>query len=295
MKDHSKMAAAFIVIAGCFWGIIGLFSSRLAGSGFSSPEITLIRNTVASAGMLTYLFFFKRDQIRIHLKDFWIFFGTGVVSIVFFNVMYFITIELATLSVAAILLYTAPCFVMIMSVLFFHESFTKKKALALLLAFSGCVFTTGIVDSLFGSGAGVHVTGLGILTGIASGFGYALYSIFGNVALKKYSTETVTTWTFIVAALFLAPFCLRGSFLIKFTGVKEIGNALGIGIIATLCPFIFYTEGLKYTEPGKASIMAFVEPMVACLVSFLILHEPMSLTGIVGIILIFLSVVILNV
>ena len=71
-------------------------------------------------------------------------------------------------------------------------------------------------------------------------------------------------------------------------------NALGIGLVSTLAPFCFYTTGLKYTEPGKASVMAFVEPMVATLIGIFILHQKITITGIVGILLIFISIVILN-
>ena len=298
------MYSLYIIIGGFFWGIIGLFSSNLAAGGCSPVEITFLRNLVGAAGMLCYLGIFKRQSLRINLKDLWMFLGTGILSIVFFNIMYFETIRRTTLSVAAILLYTAPCFVMIMSVIFFHEKLTGRKLAALILAFFGCACTTGILDGMF-AGAGAlagsssaagsgTIQAMGILTGIASGFGYALYSIFGNVALKKYSSETVTVYTFIIAAISLAPFCLRPSLLTKVSDASALANALAIGLVSTMLPFLFYTAGLKKTEPGKASVMAFVEPMVATLVSVLILHQPLSLIGAAGIGLIFCSILLLN-
>ena len=57
---------------------------------------------VAAAGLWIYLGIFLREDLKIRLRDFWMFIGTGVCSIVFFNIMYFITIERTTLSVAAI-------------------------------------------------------------------------------------------------------------------------------------------------------------------------------------------------
>lgn len=297
-KSHSvktaDLAAIFILTAGTLWGMIGLFSSTMSGGGFSSMEITFIRNAVAAVGLWGYLLIFRRNLIRIELKDIWMFLGTGILSIVFFNIMYFTTIQLSTLSIAAILLYTAPCFVMVMSVLLFHEKMTKAKVAALICAFCGCVFTTGIVEGLVsGQGPG-NITGLGIMTGICSGIGYALYSIFGNIALKKYQTETVTAYTFLIAAVSLMPFCLNGELIVRLQNSSMAANALGIGLVSTLAPFCFYTAGLKYTEPGKASVMAFVEPMVATLIGIFILHQKITITGIAGILLIFISIVILN-
>ena len=82
---------------------------------------------------------------------------------------------------------------MLMSVLFFREKLTGRKLLALALAFGGCVLVSGI------SGGGLTLSGL--LFGLGSGFGYGLYSILGTVALRRYSPYTVTTWTFLFAAV----------------------------------------------------------------------------------------------
>lgn len=72
------------------------------------------------------------------------FLGTGLCSIVFFNICYFTAIQLTTLSMAAILLYTAPSIVMVLSILLFKEAFTPVKALCLVLAFAGCVLVSGL-------------------------------------------------------------------------------------------------------------------------------------------------------
>ena len=299
LKDKESTSSGIyslsIITAGCLWGLIGLFSTNLSLGGCSPVEITFIRNTIAAIGLGVFLFFTKREKLHIHLCDLWMFLGTGILSIVFFNIMYFWTVELLPLSMAAILLYTAPCFVMVMSVLLFHEQLTGKKVLALFLAFIGCGFTTGVIPGIF-SGAGLGtIAGFGIFTGICSGFGYALYSIFGNFAVKKYTSDTISFYTFLIAAISLLPFCLRWNLLHTLSGTVMAVNAVGIGLVSTMLPFLFYTNGLRHTDPGKASVMAFVEPMVATLVSIFILHQGFSFSGVIGILLIFVSVIILNI
>lgn len=289
-KQHEGQPGQWLIIlAGICWGLIGLFSNYLADSGLNPVRITFLRSSVAAAGLWIYLGIFHREDLKIRLRDFWMFIGTGVCSIVFFNIMYFITIERTTLSVAVILLYTAPCFVMLMSAAVFHEKITGMKMAALLLALFGCGCTTGIFE---GGAAGIPL--IGILTGIGSGIGYALYTIFGNVALKKYPPTTVTAYTFLVASLSLLPF-------VQVTGMSPVlrqGDVplfiLAIGLISTLLPFALYTTGLKTTEPGKASVMAFVEPMVATLVSIFILKEGFRWMEMFGVAAIFVSIVLLN-
>lgn len=79
----------------------------------------------------------------------------------------------------------------------FSDKLTIQKGMASLLTFLGCVFVTGLV----GEGAGdVHKKG--IIIGIGSGIGYALYSIFGRFVLNKgYDSVTISLYTFVFAAL----------------------------------------------------------------------------------------------
>ncbi len=282
----------FIILGGACWGIIGLFTKKLALCGCTAAQTAFLRCAFAAVLLWSYLLFFDRQKLKICLRDIWMFLGTGILSLTLFSVMYFLTIEITGLSMAAVLLYTAPCFVMIMSALFFHERITTRKALALIIAFIGCVFTTGIISSILGGMATVPIKG--ILTGIGSGVGYALYSIFGNVALKKYSSVTVTAYTFLFASIGILPFCFTQSFIPLFTNTSVILTGLAVAVFSTIAPYLLYTLGLKYTQPGKASVMAFSEPVVATLTGVLVFQESLTAGGIVGILMIFISIVILN-
>lgn len=294
MKSIEKLASFFIIAAGICWGMIGYFSKHLSAGGYSSVEITFLRCIITALFLWLYMLLCKREALKIALRDIWMFVGTGILSIVFFNIMYFMSIQYSSLSMAAILLYTAPCIVMVLSVLFFHEQLTIRKVAALVVALTGCLFTSGIVSGIVsGNGLG-DISLLGIGFGLASGLGYALYTIFGNAALKKYDSFTVTAYTFLIAALALAPFCIRKSLVTIAVSQQLIWDIMGIGLGSTLVPFLLYTLGLRYTEPSKASVMAFVEPMVATLVGVLVFHERMTLYSLSGVILIFISICLLN-
>lgn len=273
-----------VILAGLCWGVIGLFSNGLKEAGFSPLQITAIRCIITGTGMFFYLFLTNRKLLKINCKDMWMFLGTGLVSIVFFNICYFAAIPMIGLSVSAILLYTAPCIVMVLSALLFKEKITSRKIVALVLSFAGCVLTTGVF------GSSVKLPFLGVLAGLGSGFGYALYSIFGRVALRKYNTLTVTAYTFIVAGIFLLPLCDLPEIAGKMTdSPKILFYGIAIALLATLTPFLLYTKGLAKMEAGKASILAFVEPMVACLIGIFVFGDPVSFQSILGILLIFVG------
>ena len=136
------LAPCCVLAAGCLWGIIGLFSNTLRDMGLDPVQITELRSLIAAAGLLIIILCKDCSLFRIHLRDLWMFLGTGIASIAFFNICYFLCITLSTLSIACTLLYTGPCFVMILSCIIFREKFTPKKAVALVLAVGGCMLST---------------------------------------------------------------------------------------------------------------------------------------------------------
>ena len=294
VNRNSKKALAplLIISAASCWGCIGLFTRPLAAAGLTSAQIAFLRSAISAVLVWLFLAVFDRQKLKVQLSDLWLFVGTGVLSLVLFSVLYFTAQQLTGLSAASVLLYTAPCFVMIMSAIFFHEIITGRKILALGLAFAGCICTTGLLSSLFVGGGGLSTAG--ILCGIGSGLGYALYSIFGNAALKKYSSVTVTAYTFLFSALALMPFCLRGSLFSALGDSSVIKTSLLLSLLSTIAPYLLYTAGLSLTQPGKASVMAFAEPVVATLVGVAVFGERLTASGIAGIALIFISLIILN-
>ena len=172
IRLDGKTAPFFIIAAGICWGVIGIFSRQLAALGFSPVQIAFGRSFVTAVVMVLFMASTRASELAIAKRDIWMFLGTGLCSIVFFNICYFTAIQLTTLSMAAILLYTAPSIVMVLSVLLFKEAFTPVKALCLVLAFAGCVLVSGL-------GVG-QVNIPGVLAGLGAGFGYALYSIFAR-------------------------------------------------------------------------------------------------------------------
>lgn len=285
-----RLSFFYIVLAGGLWGTMGIFVRILTEKGLSSMEIVSLRAFITALLMILGLFIYKKSLLKIRWKDCWCFLGTGVCSIVFFNYCYFKTILYTSLSVAAILLYTAPSIVMILSLILFHEKINKQKVCSLMLAFLGCICVTGII------GDTNMITGSGILTGLGAGLGYALYSIFSRYALERgYHPMTITTYTFVFASLSVLPFInLNRIGTVLFNGNWTFIFCVIFGLVTTVLPYLSYTIGLNYIENGKASIIASIEPVVATLIGVFVYHEHLDFIGFFGILLILMSLIILN-
>ncbi len=277
------------MIGASLWGGIGVFFNMLSDVGFTQMQVVAIRVTAAAVALTLYLLATDRAKLRVKLRDCWCFVGTGIVSLVFFNWCYFTAIQMTSLAVAAVLLYTSPIFVMLFSAVLFHEALTPRKLVALVVTFIGCVFVAGVF------GGENAYSPLGIFIGICSGVGYALYSIFGRFALEKgYSSVTISEYTFVFATISAVPLSMIWQAAPLLAQPQTLVGALGIGVLCCVFPFILYTQGLAGVETGKAAILATMEPAVAAVLSFLLYRESLfNLKG-VGILLIFAAVAMLN-
>ena len=277
-----------VLAAGALWGLIGLFNRALLGAGLAVNNLVLVRNLGGLVLLGILLLCTDPGAFRIRLKHLPIFFGTGVVSVLLFTLCYFSCQKLCSLAVAAALLYTSPAFVVVLAAILWKDKITKGKLLALAAAILGCTLVTGLWSG------GLTVTVQGAVLGIASGFFYGLYSIFGHYALQHYKPMTVTFYTFAFAgagALFvIRPAELSACF--AQPGVPWL--ALGLVVISTVAPYLLYTRGLAALDSGKAAILACIEPVTAALVGVLAMGETLSVGVVLGLFCILTSVYILR-
>ena len=274
------------ILAGVLWGTISVFLKNLSSSGLSLIQITACRAIFSSFFLFVYFLVKDKNLLKIKVKDIWMFVGTGVVSLTFFSLCYFSTILESGASIAVILLYTSPIFILLLSAILFKEKITKIKLFALILTFVGCIFVTGI-------GGENHLSAKGLFIGLCAGFGYALYSIFSRFALEKYKPLTVTFYTFVFSSISLLPFCNVVEICSSFSE-KSLLFLIGIALICTVLPYIFYTFGLSGLETGKAAILVTVEPLVGSLIGIFVWKENLDMLKLIGIIMIFIAVILIN-
>ena len=288
--DKKRIGTILIILAACFWGSMGIFVRKLVTYGFSSIQIVSIRLTLAAIVFSLILLIKDRSGFKIELKDIPLFLGLGFGSILFFTICYFTAINMMSLSTAAILLYTSPIWIMLMSLFVFKEKMTGRKVIALILAFGGCVLVSGI--------SGDGLTLIGFLIGLGSGLGYGLYSILGTIALKKYSPYTVTTYTFIIAAVGSWFVSKPGEMYSIFSAASDLPFLIVFciitAVVTAVIPFLAYTSGLRTVEASRAGILATIEPLVATLFGVVVFSEKLTILSGLGIVLILSAVIVLN-
>jgi len=179
---------------------------------------------------------------------------------------------------------------LIISAFLFKERLNLKKVSACIIAFVGCLFVSGIFDSQN------RITPLAIVFGLLTGFGYALYTIFGRILIDKgYDTFTITFYTFLFSAICcLALINVGDTFTVIFSSSKVLITIVLMAIFNTVIPYVFYTKGLLGVEASVAPIIATLEPVVATVTGVVLYKEPLGFSGFLGIVLVLGSVLILN-
>lgn len=280
-----KYPVILIISGAVLWGTIGIFIRSLSAAGFTPMDIVFIRAMAASVILFAWLIISRRDLLRVRLRDLWFFAATGILSVAFFNWCYFTAIEEVSVSIAAVLLYTAPAFVIIISRIVFGEMITPDKITAVLLSIAGCSLIAGFIP-----GSGLSLSARGLLFGLGSGFGYALYPVFAKPAGKRYSSAAITAYTFLFTAVSLMPFCSINVNAHILASPRIMFYSAGLGLFPTVLAYLLYTKGLAHVEAGKAAIFATVEPVVAIFTGMIYFNEKMSPAQIAGSLLIIFSI-----
>lgn len=283
----------YIILAGIFWGSMGLFVHVLTDTfGFSSIQGAVIRITTGVVILGIFLLIKDRKLFKVNPKHLPLLAANGLISVLLMTSFYFASVSAGTsMSITAVLVYTAPFIVVLVSCLFMGEKFTVQKVISLIIAFVGCCLV-----SLTDTGKS---TPLGLLFGVLSGASYALYSILSTIALRRnLHSFTVTFYSFVFASvgcIFIAIFTDMGSVFAAATDIPKLTLAmLGTGLVTAVLPFTLYTAGLSGTSPAKASIMAYIEPIAACVFGYF-RGESMTPLMILGIVLTVAAIVFLNI
>ena len=283
-----KRYTAAVIAAGTLWGFMGFFRRTLDTMGLSASNCIAVRCIVAAILFAITMLIADRKAFKIKLRDAWCFVGCGIVSLLVFGLCYFKAMDYMSLSNAAILLYTAPCFVIIISAVLFKEKITPKKIAAMLMAFAGCCLVSGI-------GTGDEISAIGLVLGLCSGLCYALYSIFSRFAINRgYSAFTINFYSCLLAGI--GATAVGGTDFIPLISLtpSNLLFAVATGLVTCFLPYLLYTYGLIGIENGKASIMASIEPVVATLCGVFIYNEGLTVMSTVGILLVLSAIVLLK-
>ena len=292
----NKIYVFIVILSGVFWGSSCLFVDYLkTHTPATSVQITAIRIVFAAIVLNLWLIIKGKgfSLYKISGRSWLLCVVSGIGSVRAMGMFYYSCMVETSAAVAVILLYTAPLFVMIMSLFFFKEKMNAQKIIAFIIAIVGCALVSGIAS-------GSKISALGIFLGRMSGFTYSLYGIFTSLFMKENKdTLSFTALSFLFAALG-ALVISKPWEIVKFTlEVENLPLTLIMYLLLAVCtaviPFFLYSKGIEGIKPDIASILAFSEPLMACVFGTAVLGQKMDVFGAIGIVCVCAAIVVLNV
>jgi drug/metabolite transporter (DMT)-like permease len=180
-------------------------------------------------------------------------------------------------AMAAVLLYTAPTWVTVIAWRAFGEPLTRVKIAALGLAFLGCGLVVRAYDL-----TQLQLQLPGILLGLASGLTYGLYTLFNKKAVERYSPWTAMFYALGIGALLLLPWQSPARLLVALGRLPSALWLLALAVGPTLGAFWLLGKSLERLPASVVSIVATSEPVIAALLAWSFLAQPLTLPQLAG-------------
>lgn len=262
-----------LVASMTIFGTLGLFVRNIS---VASGELALYR-AVLAALLLTVFFILSKQHIPLSKvkKEIPLLLASGVAMginwILLFQAYKYTTVSAATLSY-----YFAPVIVTVVCPFLFREKLTVKQIICFIMSTVGLVLIIGIGD--------VHGDSniIGILFGLGAAVFYATVILL-NKFIKKVEGIHRTFLQFIAAIITLTPYvlCTSGITLGSLNNIGWI-NLLIVGLVHTGITYCMYFSSLKELPGQKVAILSYIDPLVAVLISVTVLGETMTMSQVIG-------------
>ncbi len=277
---NSANKSKFSLILSMFiFGTIGIFRKYVP---LSSGLLAISRGYIGAL-FLILLIFIKKDKISFKaIKNNWLLLCLSGIFIGINWILLFESYQYTTVATATLCYYMAPVFVIIASPFLFKERITFKKAVCVLVALVGVVMVSGVIETGF-SGASEFK---GVFLGLGAAAFYASVIVL-NKKIENVPIYDKTIVQLISAATVLVPYSIlvEDNSHVVVTPIVVI-MLLVVGVVHTGFSYALYFGTIEKLHTQTVAIFSYIDPVVAIILSALILKEEMSIFGIIGAVLV---------
>ena len=272
-KSYMALISSMLI-----FGTLGIFRRYIP---LSSAMLAIFRGLLGSAFLLVFVFAKGGRLQKLERKTLLMLILSG--AVMGFNwMLLFEAYNYTSVAAATMCYYMQPTIVILLSPLVFHEKLGVKKLLCALAAIVGMVFVSGVLGD-----GGTQVRDVrGILFGLGAAAFYSAVVILN----KKIEIDDVYEKSVIqlaAAAIVLLPYVWLSEDVSQLVlNPSAIVMVLIVGIVHTGLAYALYFGSMKKLKAQTIAVMSYIDPVFALLLSAAVLHEKLSVFGIVGAVLI---------
>ena len=261
MNQHKGLIAILIAAAG--YGTASIFGKLAFAQGLDTFTVLTVRYSLAALVMWFYLLASRQHQPVQKTERPWILLA-ALFGNILIPILYFQGLERLPISLFAILSYTYPAFVILISWAILHEKLGGHQWTALILTMAGCAV-------MYWS-QGLRYDPLGVALAFGASFSYSLYILGIARYLSKMNPARAMTYTITTAAVV---FLLTG----LLTGRLQLPSPAGwvmlsmMAIFSTAAASIAFFTGIQIIGPSRAALISTVEPVFTIILAMVVFQE----------------------
>jgi drug/metabolite transporter, DME family len=278
-----------VVLAATLWASIGVFYKFLIGGYGLTPLAAATLRGGAGGLILLLCLLVLRVNLRVRRRDWPAFLAYGVFGVGLFFIVYVNAINLTGVAMAAVLMYTSPVWVALISWRWLGERLGRRGIGALCLALLGAALVARVYDP-----SQLRLNGLGILAGLAAGLTYGLYSVFNKALVRHYRPWAVQVYGLLIGGAVLLALVPKGDLVSGWVAPGSVALVIGMALIPTLLASLAFAVGVQWVPVSVASILATLELAVATFFGYIFFGERLAAAQWVGAALILSAVLLLR-
>lgn len=275
-KNSAKLARGALILSMSVFGTIGLFRRLIP---LPSGAIAFFRGLIGTLALLLIVLISRKKLDLRAIKKHLILLCLSGALIGFNWIFLFEAYNYTSVATATLCYYTAPIIVLIAAPFIFKERFGIKQGLCAACALIGMVFVSGVLN-------GGKIAVKGIIFGLLSALLYASVILI-NRGLGALSAYDKTIIQLASAAIVILPYTLIAEDIPLYVfNLKTVILLLVVGIIHTGISYALYFNSVGSLPTQTVAICSYIDPVVAIILSALVLKEPMGIWEIIGAVLI---------
>ena len=276
----------YTVASSAAFGVMPILAKIAYKGGANAITVLFLRFFLAAVILLPYIVITKKN-FKINKAQLKHIILLAVVGYTATAYTLFLSYNYISVGLATTMHFIYPVIVTVFAVILYKEKLYSSKILALVLSILGIYLLVG--------GDNTTLSFMGVCFAIASGFFYAYYIVgVSHSEVNKIDTFVLTFYLSSIAALsFFIVGMINGQLSFNMNAYSFLASS-GIALVSTVLALTMFLKGIKIIGPSSAAILSTLEPIVSIILGVVILKEKLSLTIVIGCVLILFSVVILT-
>ena len=268
LQAYVELSAAMVFVGSL------VVVSKVITATFPVFLAAALRFAIASAILFPLLLKAERGVPSLRKKDACMLFLQAFAGNFLFSILLLYGLKLTSAAESGIILGTVPVVIGLISFLLLREPLTWNKGIALVIATVG-VGAISSIGSAPSAGHGANSL-LGNVFVFGAVIGEALWTIFGKAVSGRVKPLTIASLTSCFGLVLFAPFAVYQARSFNFSTVTPLSWAVvvyyGLGTVAA---YVLWYQGVSKVSASTAGVFTGVQPVIAVVLSNMLLKEPM--------------------